>query len=321
MRVEVAAATDRYLLRALRGSPASLYGAASHLVRHGGKRLRPYMVVRSCQMLGGTMRGAMPAAAAVEMVHNFTLVHDDMMDNDEVRHGVPTVHEKFGGDAAILAGDVLFSRAFGALASSRIGPDGVAGMVSRLAGACAEVCEGQQADIEMGRSGRIPSEAAYVAMISKKTAALFEVSCAMGAISASAPRRDVARLASFGRNLGIAFQMTDDLMGTVGDSGATGKPVGNDIREGKKSLPVLLALGAARGAERRALRAALGNARATARQIGSAADVMRSLGVDAEVRRRARTYARRAGRSLAPYGGPARDDLARLLDRVVERVS
>ncbi len=95
----------------LKGNPKKLYDAAGHLIIHGGKRLRPYMVIRSCQILGGKVSNAMPAASAVEMVQNFTLVHDDIMDNDEMRHGVPTVHKKFGMPIAILAGDVLFSSA------------------------------------------------------------------------------------------------------------------------------------------------------------------------------------------------------------------
>tara|TARA_B110000211_G_scaffold22592_1_gene23358 strand:+ start:2331 stop:2729 length:399 start_codon:yes stop_codon:yes gene_type:complete len=103
---------NKYLNSKLKGNPKKLYDAAGHLIVNGGKRLRPYMVIRSCQILGGKASNAMIAASAVEMVHNFTLVHDDIMDNDEMRHGVPTVHKKFGMPVAILAGDVLFSKAF-----------------------------------------------------------------------------------------------------------------------------------------------------------------------------------------------------------------
>src|SRR5579883_676869 len=103
---------DSFLASRLRGEPRELYSAASYLIEHGGKRLRPYMVIKSCQIVGGNKKQAMAAAAAVEMVHNFTLVHDDIMDNDEMRHGVPTVHMRFGMPVGILAGDLLFSRAF-----------------------------------------------------------------------------------------------------------------------------------------------------------------------------------------------------------------
>ena len=111
---------NKYLKSKLKGNPKKLYDAAGHLIVHGGKRLRPYMVIRSCQILGGKASNAMPAASAVEMVHNFTLVHDDIMDNDEMRHGVPTVHKKFGMPIAILAGDVLFSKAYQVITDIKI---------------------------------------------------------------------------------------------------------------------------------------------------------------------------------------------------------
>ena len=103
---------NRYVKAKVGGKPEDLYEAAGHLIVHGGKRLRPYMAVRSCQLLGGAESDAMPAAGAVEMIHNFTLVHDDIMDNDDMRHGVQTVHKRFGTPVAILAGDVLYSKAY-----------------------------------------------------------------------------------------------------------------------------------------------------------------------------------------------------------------
>ncbi|RNJ78625.1 MAG: polyprenyl synthetase family protein [Nitrosopumilus sp. B06] len=314
-----AAATDRYLRSRLSGSPKNLYDAAAHLIVNGGKRLRPYMVVKSCQILGGSSARAMPAAAAVEMIHNFTLVHDDIMDNDEMRHGVLTVHKKFGPDAAILAGDVLFSKAFSVISASRLPAESVTRLVSRLAGACVDVCEGQQLDVDMGKSSKFPSQAQYVGMVAKKTAALFEVSCAMGAICATTRRADITRLASFGYNLGIAFQITDDLMGAVGDPSVTKKPVGNDIREGKKSLPILMAIRAARGRDKSIILESFGNPKATRSGLGRAVEVIRTLGIKDEVRRQARMYAKKAERSLHTYQNPAKKDLASLLDFVVER--
>ena len=301
------------------GSPRGLYEAAAHLVTSGGKRLRPHMAIKSCELLGGSAAAAMPAASAVEMVHNFTLVHDDIMDNDEVRHGVPTVHRRFGLPVAILAGDVLFSKAFEAVSGPRIGAGRSALLAARLAAACTEVCEGQMLDMEMAGSGRMPSEAEYLGMVSKKTAALFDASCAMGAICAGAARRDVARLASFGRNLGVAFQITDDLIGVMGDPAVTKKPVGNDLREGKKSLPILMALGSATGAARRSIEGCLGNRRASKRDLAAAVGAIRGMGIDGDVRDRAVLHARRARRSLAGRDGPAAAELSSLLDFVVGR--
>jgi len=226
---------NKYLGSKLNGSPAELYRASAHLIINGGKRLRPYLVIKSCQMLGGTTRDAMPAAAAIEMIHNFTLVHDDIMDNDEMRHGVPTVHTKFGMPLAILAGDVLFSKAFDTVSISNVRNNKTsAKLVAKLAEACVDVCEGQVLDIQMAEGKKIPSKSDYIKMIEKKTSALFEVSCAMGAICANTSSRDVANLASFGKNLGVAFQITDDYIGVLGDPKVTKKPVGNDLREGKK---------------------------------------------------------------------------------------
>ena len=314
-----AARVNAYLAARLRGGPPGLYEAAAHLAASGGKRLRPHMAIKSCEMLGGRAAAAMPAAAAVEMVHNFTLVHDDIMDNDEVRHGVPTVHRRFGVPVAILAGDVLFSRAFEAVSGPRIGAARSALLAARLAAACTEVCEGQMLDMEMAGSARTPSEAEYLGMVSKKTAALFDASCAMGAICAGAGRRDVSRLASFGRNLGIAFQITDDLIGVMGDPAVTKKPVGNDLREGKKSLPILMAVASASGPAKRSIARCLGNKRATGPELAAAVKAIRDMGIDGDVRDRAVLHAKRARRSLAGRSGPAAAELSSLLDFVVGR--
>src|SRR3989338_8579899 len=147
---------NEYLNSKLKGNPKTLYDAAAHLITHGGKRLRPYMVIKSCQILGGNTTIAIPAASAVEMIHNFTLVHDDIMDNDEMRHGVPTVHKKFGMPIAILAGDVLFSKAYQIILDSKLSKDAIVQLVSRLSKACVDVCEGQLLDVKMAEEKRIP---------------------------------------------------------------------------------------------------------------------------------------------------------------------
>ena len=135
-------------------------------------------------------------------------------------------------------------------------------------------------------------------MIEKKTAVLFEVSCAMGAICAKRKQRDVKNLSAFGKNLGIAFQITDDLIGIIGDSKITKKPVGNDIREGKKSLPIILAIKKARGQNRTKIMRVFGNSRASKQQINLAVNVIRSLGVEKEVRDVALKYAQRDEKSI-----------------------
>ena len=310
---------NRYLDAKLKGNPKKLYDAAEHLIVNGGKRLRPYMVIKSCQILGGKNSNAMPAASAIEMVHNFTLVHDDIMDNDEMRHGVPTVHKKFGMPIAILAGDVLFSKAFQVITDSKLSPSSITHLVSRLAKACVDVCEGQLLDVKMAEEEEIPTLEDYIIMVSKKTAALFDVSCAMGAICATNKVKDISNLSSFGKNLGIAFQITDDLIGVMGDPKITKKPVGNDLREGKKSLPILMAIKSAKGNDKKIILNAFGNSKITKKDLNKAVDVIRSLNIEENVRKQALKYADKAERSLSKYSGPAKIELISLLDFVVKR--
>jgi geranylgeranyl diphosphate synthase type I len=310
---------NKHLKSKLKGDPKKLYDAAGHLIVNGGKRLRPYMVIRSCQILKGKVSSAMPAASAVEMVHNFTLVHDDIMDNDEMRHGVPTVHKKFGIPIAILAGDVLFSKAFQVITDSKLSTNATTQLVSRLAKACVEICEGQLLDVKMAEERKTPSQAEYITMIGKKTAALFDVSCAMGAICATNKTKDIANLSSFGKNLGIAFQITDDLIGVMGDPKITKKPVGNDLREGKKSLPILMAIKLARGNDKKIILKAFGNSKVSKKNLSKAVDVIRSLGIEENVRKQALKYADKAKKSLENYEGSAKIEMISLLDFVVKR--
>ena len=311
---------NKFLRKELNGDPKQLYDAASHLIIHGGKRLRPYLVLKSCQMLGGKQSDAISAASAVEMIHNFTLVHDDIMDNDEMRHGVTTTHKKFDIPLAILAGDVLYSKAYNTISSkSKLSSNYTTQLVSKLSKACIEICEGQVNDIKFAENKKIPTEKEYIKMIEKKTAVLFEVSCAMGAICAKRKQKDVKNLSVFGKNLGIAFQITDDLIGIIGDSKITKKPVGNDIREGKKSLPIILAIKKARGQNRTKIMRVFGNSGASKQQINLAVNVIRSLGVEKEVRDVALKYAQRAEKSISSYTGSAKNEMAGLLNFVTKR--
>ena len=316
---KTAKTVNHFLNSQIKGEPAQLYKAAAHLIVNGGKRLRPYMVLKSSQLLGGNSKYSMIAAGAIEMVHNFTLVHDDIMDNDEMRHGVPTTHKKFGIPIAILAGDVLFSKAYQVVSKSNLPSKSIMELVTRLSKACVDVCEGQLLDIKMAESKKIPTQMQYIKMISKKTAALFDVSCAMGAICAKSKNKDIVNLSSFGKNLGIAFQITDDLIGVMGDPKITKKPVGNDLREGKKSLPILLAIKKAKGKNKRIILHAFGNQKAKKKEIEDAVRIIKSLGIEKFVRNQALNYAEKAKKSLNSYSGTAKNELISLLDFVVRR--
>jgi geranylgeranyl diphosphate synthase type I len=301
-----ASTVNEFILRSLEGKPKELYQASSHLIRTGGKRLRPFMVIKSCEMLGGTVKRALPAAAAVELVHNFTLVHDDIMDNDEMRHGTTTVHRYYGMPLAILAGDILFSKSFQIITfngrKAGIPDSDITNMVAQLSRACTEICEGQATDIGYASSSKLPSVQQYIDMIGKKTAALFEVSCALGALSApDHTSRDIQNLSSFGRNIGIAFQLVDDLIGVVGDPKLTGKAAGNDIREGKKTYPILLALKNAKGEDKDRILRVFGSKSASSTDIKEAVRVISDIGIEQDVRDAARKHMYDALKSIEGY--------------------
>ncbi|HKG41257.1 MAG TPA: polyprenyl synthetase family protein [Nitrososphaeraceae archaeon] len=308
----------------LQGEPKELYQASAHYIKSGGKRLRPFMTIKSCEMLGGNSKRALPPAAAVEMIHNFSLVHDDIMDNDEMRHNIPTVHNYYGTPLAILSGDILFSKAFKLLVAEgrKVGhsENAISEMVARLSSACIYVCEGQATDVGMTSNRRFSSESHYINMIGKKTAALFEVSCALGALSVEdSDNKDVENLSSFGRNVGIAFQLIDDLIGIIGDPKLTGKSVGNDIREGKKTYPILLALRNAKDDEKIKIFKVFGKNCSTA-DIKVAVRTISNIGIEREVRKTAKLHIERAIKSIERYSySYAKEILESSANFIVER--
>ena len=208
--------------------------ASTHLIKAGGKRLRPALVLVTSRSGEAGRKETDLAAAAVELLHIASLYHDDVIDETEVRRGAPSVHSKWGNEVAILSGDFLF--ASGSLLGAEAGGD-----VPRiLARALADVCEGQIAENErVGDTGRTAAQ--YVETIKRKTAALFRASCELGAATSGADQILHERLADYGENLGLAFQMVDDLLDFVGDPRVTGKTPGTDLKEGVFTLPVLIA--------------------------------------------------------------------------------
>ncbi len=204
-----------------------------------GKRLRPMLTLLCCEASGGEWPSALPAAAAVELLHNFSLIHDDIEDGDPVRRGRPTLWKLWGSAQAINAGDALYTFAHLALNGLSVPVDRVLAARQRFDQACLILTQGQHLDLGFeSRSG--VSEAEYLRMVEGKTAALIEAACGLGAVIAGcdcAPSYE-----AFGRELGLAFQIQDDLLGIWGDPEVTGKPAGNDLRKRKKSLPVAYGL-------------------------------------------------------------------------------
>ncbi|MFB5599109.1 MAG: polyprenyl synthetase family protein [Nitrososphaeraceae archaeon] len=294
-----------FISSSLVGKPIELYQASSHYIQSGGKRLRPIMTIKSCEMFGGTKIDALPAASAVEFIHNFSLVHDDIMDNDDFRHGISTVHKHFGLPLAILSGDILFSKAFQILSynsNDSLTKDSLVKMLRRLSTACIEICEGQAQDMHLSKLNSFPTEEEYIKMVSKKTAALFEVSCSLGVLSSQdALENDVQNLALFGKNSGIAFQLIDDLIGIKGDSKHIGKTVGNDVREGKKTFPILLSIKNVESTKREKILKVFGNKCSNPTDVEEAVNIISSLQIEKTVRDVAMKYVERAIDSISNY--------------------
>jgi geranylgeranyl diphosphate synthase type I len=303
---DVVSRVRKFALSVLDGQPIRLYDAASTYLTSGGKKLRPFLVIKSCEMFAGKEEKALPAAAAVELIHNFSLIHDDIMDNDEIRHGISTVHKEYGLPIALIAGDILFSKAFQVLSlhGKKMGHDDsiIAEMNRILSTACVHVCEGQGLDIQMASSNKIPTIDEYLDMIRKKTASLFEVSCALGVLCSAEPLvGNVDNLSKFGRFTGIAFQLIDDLIGVTGNPKLTGKAVGNDIREGKKTYPILLALEHADTNKREKIMKVFGFKGANRDYVEDAVYAISSLNIEQEVRRTAHDNMIKAFESIKSY--------------------
>jgi geranylgeranyl diphosphate synthase type I len=206
-----------------------------------GKRLRPRILVAAAEAEGAAAEAAFPAATAVELLHNFSLVHDDIEDRDELRHGRATLWVRYGIPAALTAGDAMCALAFTALVDESADAERTVVMTACLHRALYDLCRGQGADIGFETSPSV-TFAEYLAMTEGKTAALFAASCELGALAAGAALHRAAAYGRMGRAYGLAFQVRDDVLGTWGTPAETGKPAGADIRRRKWSFPVAWAM-------------------------------------------------------------------------------
>lgn len=226
-------------------SPGALYEAAAHLVRAGGKRLRPAILILVAESAGdraptGTA-SVLSAAAAIELIHTFTLIHDDIMDGDELRRGVEAVHVRWGESGAILAGDTLLGKSLAILGQCGSDPATSLAVVNECARACVLVCEGQAMDLDFEDRDDVTLEE-YWEMVEKKTSSLFTASAASGALLAGADDARVESMRQYGSSLGFAFQARDDILGVSSTPEVLGKPVGSDVKNTKKTLVTLHAL-------------------------------------------------------------------------------
>ena len=217
--------------------PASLYQPSRYLFDGGGKRLRAILLLLSSTLTGGDYRKALPAAAAVEILHNFSLIHDDIMDNDDLRRGRETIHKKWNAHIAILTGDFLAAAAFKALSQC---PEKSLPEISGIfADSFVGLCEGQALDKEFETRDSV-TERDYLKMITQKTAVLFSGAMEIGAKIGRAKPSQQRALREFGRHFGLAFQIQDDLLDIVAEEETLGKNIGSDLIEGKKTYVSIL---------------------------------------------------------------------------------
>ena len=290
-----------------------------------GKRIRPMLCLLACEACGGEWARALPAAAAIELLHNFSLIHDDIEDRDVTRRGRPTLWSLWGEALAINAGDALFALAqlaLGRLAETTGDPATTVAAGELFNRTCLALTEGQHLDIRFERRADV-SSAEYLAMIERKTGALVACACELGGRIAAAKRAAGAQveaqcrgLWAFGRHLGLAFQIEDDLLGIWGDPARTGKPAGADLVRRKKTLPIL------HGLEHSAeLRALLAQEQLRERELQQAAALLEAAGSRAYAQTLAGEHHAQALEALERAGlqGPAADALRELAESLLGR--
>ncbi|MBS7642174.1 polyprenyl synthetase family protein [Candidatus Bathyarchaeota archaeon] len=238
---------DRYIFELLESDKdiPVLYESSIHLFRAGGKRVRPFLTMKSCEAVGGDPYISIPFASAIEILHTFTLIHDDIMDESDTRRGVPTVHTIWGIPQAITSGDYLFAKVFQAICRfkdiEKVGYDKITKIAAMIAEAMIDIAKGQTLDMLL-QSRMDVSEEECLEMIRLKTARLFQVSAEIGALIGRCSSEEFEALSRYGLKAGLAFQIVDDILGLIGSEEELGKPVGSDLREGKKTLIIVYSL-------------------------------------------------------------------------------
>ncbi|MGK9369573.1 polyprenyl synthetase family protein [Melioribacter sp. Ez-97] len=256
--------------------PASLYEPCKYALESGGKRLRPVLLLLSTKAAGGNFNDAYNAALAVEIFHNFTLVHDDIMDNSPIRRGRPSLYKKFDTNTAILAGDNLIAFAYKLLLKDC--KKNTNQIIETFTQGIIDVCEGQSLDKEFETRKNVSLEE-YRLMISQKTAALLTVCTEIGGLIAGADYNVVRILKNYGKNLGMAFQIQDDLLDIIADEKTFGKKVGSDLIEGKKTYLFLKALEKAKGEDKKKLLRVIKNSGIESDEIESYKKIYEKYGV------------------------------------------
>lgn len=275
--------------------PVGLYEPAGYFLGIGGKRIRPVACLMGNELFGEIHEDAWRIAKAIELFHNFTLMHDDIMDKASLRRGQPTVHRRNGENTAILSGDVMLVQAYSCM--EQLSNDYIHWILKLFNQTAREVCEGQQYDMEYEQLETVSLEQ-YIQMIKLKTSVLLAASLKMGAIVGGATRHNCDRLYGFGKNLGIAFQLQDDYLDCFGDPEKFGKQIGGDILRNKKTCLLIKARELAEGKDQETLTQLLATEpRSSAEEqekVASVLDIYRRTGVDQAAKTLISQYADRA---------------------------
>ncbi len=298
--------------------PSSLYEPGSYIINSGGKRLRPLLVLLSSKAVGGKFENAYNAAAAVEMLHNFTLVHDDIMDNANKRRGRLTLHKMYDHSTAILVGDSLLSIAYEYLLKDC--NSNSKQVIASFTQGLIEVCEGQSLDTNF-ESRKNVSLSEYISMIKKKTAAMAEMCCRIGALLGGGTNSEVNALGRYGLNLGIAFQIQDDLLDISADEKKFGKTIGGDLVEGKKTYLFLEALEKSKGEDRKKLLKVIERNGVRKNQVLNYKMIYERLGVLDDARREIKAYTQKALKSINLLDEENKKIFKWLADSLIHRTS
>ena len=302
------------ILERMQSEVALIPELAGHLIAGGGKRMRPMLTLASAQLLDYSGLRHHKLAAAVEFIHTATLLHDDVVDGSGLRRGRRTANIIWGNPASVLVGDFLFARAFELMVE-----DGSLKVLRILSRASSVIAEGEVNQLTAQRQVET-SEDKYLSIISAKTAALFAAACRIAAVVAEREEAVEEHLDAYGRHLGIAFQLVDDAIDYASDSATMGKGVGDDFRDGKVTLPVILAYARGSDSERRFWREAMAGGRADDADLAFATQLLQASEALSDTLERARHYGQRAIDALGPFAaGRAKSALVEAVEFAIAR--
>lgn len=299
--------------------PSQLYQPIAYTMALGGKRLRPVLVLMACEAMGGDAVKALNAAVGLELFHNFTLLHDDVMDKAAVRRGQPTVHRRWNENVAILSGDAMLTMASQYVA--RVDEAVLQPVLEVFNTTAMEIYEGQQWDMDYEQRAEV-TEADYIEMIRLKTSVLLGCACKMGAIIAGADEANAKALYEVGLNLGLAFQLQDDVLDVWGDEATFGKEIGGDIMNNKKTYLLINALNRAQGDDLGGLRRWITDEYAMRQEkVPAVRAIYERLGLRQLAQEAIAAYTQKAldGLAQVAMGDDDRKEFAEFINRLVDR--